>query len=132
VISLAGLSIPNTWNYNKLVLFADDTRTSVIVSNSNLVNFKNDLIFSFEQSNAWFNTNLLSLNYSKTQYVQFRTTNSLRTRVDISYISYKNKYVNDTNTQFLGITVGISLSWKNNIDGLIVKLSKVCYAVTSL
>jgi hypothetical protein len=28
--------------------------------------------------------------------------------------------------------VGISLSWKNNIDGLIVKLSKVCYAVTSL
>jgi hypothetical protein len=42
-------------NKSKPVLFADDT--SVIVSNSDLVHFKNDLIFSFEQLNTWFNTN---------------------------------------------------------------------------
>jgi hypothetical protein len=36
-------------NNSKLVLFVDDTR--VIVSNPNLVNFKNDL-----ELNAWFNT----------------------------------------------------------------------------
>jgi hypothetical protein len=45
-------------NNSKPVLFSNDT--SVIVSNPNLVNFENDLIFSFEQLNAWFNTNLLS------------------------------------------------------------------------
>jgi hypothetical protein len=62
--------------YNsKPVLFADDT--SVIVSNSDLVNFKNGLTFSFEQLNAWLNKNLLSLNYDKTQYVHYRTNNSL-------------------------------------------------------
>jgi hypothetical protein len=92
-------------NNSKPVLFADDT--SVIVSNPDLVNFKNDLTFSFEQLNAWFNINLLSLNYNKTQYVHFRT-NSLIPQVDISY---KNRYiVNDTITRFLGITIDSSLS----------------------
>jgi hypothetical protein len=47
-------------NDSKPVLFADDT--SVIVSNLDLVNFKNDLTCSFEQLNAWFSINLLSLN----------------------------------------------------------------------
>jgi hypothetical protein len=55
------------------VLFAEDT--GIIVSNPNLVNFKNDLISSFQQLNAWYNINL-SLNYNKTQYIQFRTTKS--------------------------------------------------------
>jgi hypothetical protein len=45
-------------NNSKPVLFADDT--NAIVSNPDLVNFKNDLTFSFEQLNAWFNINLLS------------------------------------------------------------------------
>jgi hypothetical protein len=40
-------------NNSKPVLFADDT--SVIASNPDLVNFKNDLTFSFEQLNAWYN-----------------------------------------------------------------------------
>jgi hypothetical protein len=56
-------------NNSKPVIFADDT--SVIVSNPDLVNIKNDLTFSFEQLNAWFSINLLSLNYDKTQYVHF-------------------------------------------------------------
>jgi hypothetical protein len=75
-------------NQSKPVLFADDT--SVIVSNPDLVNFKNDLAFSFEQLNACFNINLLSLNYNKTQYVHFRTNNSLIPQADISY---KNRYI---------------------------------------
>jgi hypothetical protein len=54
-------------NNSKPVLFADDT--SVIVSNPDLVNFKNYLTFSFEQLNAWFSINLLSLNYDKTRYI---------------------------------------------------------------
>jgi hypothetical protein len=52
------------YNNSKPVLFADDT--SVIVSKPDLVNFKNDLTFSFVQLNGWFSINLLSLNYNKT------------------------------------------------------------------
>jgi hypothetical protein len=112
-------------NNSKPVLFADDT--SVIVSNPDLVNFKNDL---FHLNNLMHGINLLSLNYNKTQYAHFRTDNSLIPQVDISY---KNIYiVNDTIPRFLGITIDSSLSWKNHIDELTVKLSKACYAVRSL
>jgi hypothetical protein len=51
-------------NNSKPDLFDDDT--SVIVNNPDLVNFKNDLTFSYEQLNAWFSIHLLSLNYNKT------------------------------------------------------------------
>ena len=110
------------------ILFPDDT--SIIVSNPNSVNFKKDLISSFEQLNMWFNTNLLLLNFNKTQYLQFKTTNSLTISI---HISCNNKYiVNNTETQFLGITIDSSLSWKNHIDGLTVKLSKASYAIRTL
>jgi hypothetical protein len=69
-------------NDSKPVLFADDI--SIIVSNPNLVNFKNNLISSFRQLNVWFYSNLLSLNYNITQYIQFRTTNSQIIQLDIS------------------------------------------------
>jgi hypothetical protein len=109
------------------VLFVDDT--SIIVSNPNLVKFKN-LISAFQQLNAWFNVNLLSLNYNKTKFIQFRTTNNQTTHLDISY---NNRYIpNDTNTRFLGITIDSSLSWKEHIDKLMVKLSRACYAIKSL
>jgi hypothetical protein len=112
----------------KPVLFADDT--SIIVSSSNLVNFKNNLTSSFKQLNAWFDINLLSLNYNKIQYIQFRTINSQTIQFDISY---NNRYIiNDTNTRFLGITVDSSLSWKHHIDGLLVKLGTACYAMRSV
>jgi hypothetical protein len=90
------------------ILFADDT--SIIVSNPNSVNFKKDLISSFEQLNMWFNTNL-SLNFNKTQYLQFKTTNSLTIPI---HISCNNKYiVNNTETQFLGITIDSSVLEKS-------------------
>jgi hypothetical protein len=57
---------------------------------------------AFQQLNAWFNTNLLSLNYNKTQFIQFRSTNN-QTQLDISY---NNRYIpNDTNTRYSGITI---------------------------
>jgi hypothetical protein len=89
-------------NYNtKPVMFANDT--SVIVSNPDLENFKNDIISSFRQLDDWFKTNLLSLNYDKAQFIQFRTINSLTVQLDISY---NDKYIiHDTNTRFLGITI---------------------------
>jgi hypothetical protein len=43
-------------NNSKPVLFADDT--IAILCNPSLANFKNYIIFSFEQLNSWFNTKL--------------------------------------------------------------------------
>jgi hypothetical protein len=58
--------LPKIVNYiNKPVVFADDI--SVIVNSSDLEKFKNDIISSFRQLDDWFKTNLLSLDYDKTQ-----------------------------------------------------------------
>jgi hypothetical protein len=121
--------LPKIVNYNtKPVMFANDT--SVIVSNPDLENFKNDIISSFRQLDDWFRTNLLSLNYNKTQFIQFRTINSLTVQLDISY---NNKYIiHDTNTRFLGITIDSSLSLKHHTEGLAIKLSRACNAIRSL
>jgi hypothetical protein len=79
---------------SKPILFVDDT--SIIVSDPNPVNFQNNLISSFEQLNVWFNANLLSLNFNKTQYIQFKTTNSTTMQIDLCY---NNKHiVNNTHT----------------------------------
>jgi hypothetical protein len=110
---------------SKPILFADDT--NIIVSDPNPVTFKNSLLFSFEQLNVWVNANLLSLNFNKTQYIQFKTTNSITMQIDTSY---NNKHIaNNTHTKFLGITVASSLSWKNHIDGLMRKLSNAIYSI---
>jgi hypothetical protein len=115
-------------NYNsEPVLFADDT--SVIVSDPNLLNFKNNLISSFKQLNEWFDINFLSLNYNRTEYIHFRTTKSQTIQLDISY---NNRCIsNGINAWFLGITVDSLLSWKHHVDELMAKLSKECYAIRS-
>jgi len=77
--------------------------------------------------NIWFISNLLSLNLNKTHYLEFRTNSS--SPIDTN-ISYNNKYiVNTTITQFLGLIIDTTLSWKNHIDKLMDKLSKAYYAI---
>ena len=56
------------------ILFADDT--SILVSHSNLFDFKNDIKIIFTSLNEWFTQNLLSLNFTKTQFTNFTTKNN--------------------------------------------------------
>jgi len=46
------------------ILFADVT--SILISHSNLFDFKNEIKTLFISLNEWFKNNLLSLNFSKT------------------------------------------------------------------
>jgi hypothetical protein len=52
-----------TNNNNKIVLFADDT--SLIISNPDPINFRNDANKILQHIQNWFNTNLISLNWEK-------------------------------------------------------------------
>jgi len=63
--------VPKIFSNNvKSVLFADDT--SLIVSNHNYVEYKEDINTAFIQLNEWFNANLLILNYKIPYHIQFR------------------------------------------------------------
>jgi hypothetical protein len=82
-------------NKSKPALFADDT--SIIVTNSSPLDYKNNIINIFENINDWFKVNLSTLNFDKTYYIQFMTKNSSTININIGY---DNKQIADS-TNFL-------------------------------
>jgi hypothetical protein len=74
------LVINNNKN-NSMVLYADDT--SITISNSNSSNFNLQANSLFYNINTWFKYNLLLLNLNKTQYLEFLTKQSVKTKCQI-------------------------------------------------
>jgi hypothetical protein len=60
-------------NNNNMILFADGT--SILVTDINKLNFEINLKQTFKDINTWFTSNLLALNFDKTQYMKFRPMN---------------------------------------------------------
>jgi len=55
----------------KSIMFTDDT--SIIITNDNKVDFRNTLNLTMIEISSWFQSNLLTLNYDKTHFLQFLT-----------------------------------------------------------
>ena len=84
----------------------------------------------FEKLNSWFHTNLLSLNLNKTHYMQFVSKSNYAVNMNVNY---KNNLIkNVCHTNFMGLTLDSTLSWKSLIDQLISKLNSACYLIRSL
>jgi hypothetical protein len=65
-------SLPHSINKNnKIVLFADDT--SLIISNPDQINFRDDVTKILQHIHEWFNANLISLYWEKTHFMHFTT-----------------------------------------------------------
>jgi hypothetical protein len=62
-----------------LILFVDDT--SVIVTESNIVDFQFNITVVFDQLN-WFNVNLLLINFEKTGAINFKRKKQVRQTVN--------------------------------------------------
>jgi hypothetical protein len=79
---------------------------------------------------GWFQANSLTLNFSKTYYMYFKTKTRL---IDNSLIKYMNKQINSTYyTDFLGVTLDSTLSWQGHIKKVITKLNSACFVIRSL
>jgi len=114
--------------FRKPTIFADDT--SIIFTHSNYVNFKNEIDIVIEKISKWFETNSLILNLNKTHCMQFMTKPNLA--VDV-HIGYKADIINSTSfTNFLGLNLDSTLSWKSHIEKLSSKLNSACYLMRSL
>jgi hypothetical protein len=115
-------------NYiSKPTIFADDTNISF--THSNNIDFKSEINIVIQKISKWFKTNSLTLNFNKTHYMQFKTKPKLA--VDI-HISYKADINNTSSTNFLGLTLDSTLSWKTHIEQLSSKLNSACYLMRSL
>jgi len=87
---------------SKPILFANDT--SIIITNSNPSEFKRDINNIFIKTNNWFKSNLLSLNFDKTHFLQLITKNSQETDMQIVY---ENKQINNNtySTKYLRLII---------------------------
>jgi hypothetical protein len=112
----------------KPILYADDT--SIVIFDKDSEKFKFKINTAFDRINKWFQSNFLSLNFEKTEFLQFLTKNSHEIDIQVSYDN--NKIDNTYNIKFLGLIVDTFLSWKNHIDQLVCKLNKSCYLMRSI
>ena len=77
--------LPMVVNKDKnIVLFTDDT--SIIITDSNKRDFNINSNQMFQDINSWFNINLLTLNFNKTQYLEFSTKNYYNVNTQINII----------------------------------------------
>jgi hypothetical protein len=89
-------------------------KTCTIITDSNKLDFNININQTFQDINTWFNVSLLTLNFSKTQYVDFRTKNYYNVNTQINY---GQKFItNATKIKFLGLIIDDTLSWKQHIE----------------
>jgi hypothetical protein len=92
---------------NNMVPFADDT--IIIIRETNTLNFKMNLNQTFKYINTWFNVNLLSLKFNKSQYIEFLSKNYYNITTQINY---DQKCISNVmETKFLGLIIDDTLSW---------------------
>jgi len=94
----------------KSVIFADDT--SIIITNDKKVDFRNALQLTMIELSNWFRSNLLTLNYDKTYFLQFLT----KKQNEMQQVAISNSLITNINsTKFLGLIIDSTLSWKDHI-----------------
>ena len=116
---------------NKLassILFADDT--SIIISNTNPDEFKNNINSVMTEITNWFQSNFLTLNLNKTIFLQFLTKKNKEIKIQIVASNSVNTNINST--KFLGLNIDCTLSWSDHIAALALKLKKACYAIRAV
>jgi hypothetical protein len=113
---------------NNMFLFADDT--SIIITDTNKLDFYININQTFQDINTWFTVNLLTLNFNETHYLEFRTKNHYNVNTQIN-CDQKN-ITNATEIKFLGLIINETLSWKQHIEQVISKMSSACYALRNI
>jgi len=109
----------------KSIIFADDT--SIIITNDNKVDFGNTSKLTMIELSNWFQSNLLTLNYDKTYFLQFLTQKQKEIQ---QQVTISNSLITNINsTKFLGLIIDSTLSWKDHVTELTPKLNKACYVI---
>jgi hypothetical protein len=112
--TISGMSNPT--------LFADDT--SIIIANPTPTELKKYINQLFIETNKWFQSNVLYLNYEKTHFMQFLTR---KNKANDIQVPFGNKHItNISKTKFRGLTIDTSMSWEEHIKELTSKLNKAC------
>ena len=103
----------------QITLFADDTLLSL--ASSDLNSLKSCVNKELHNVEVWMNSNMLSINISKTNYMLTAPSNrNIQTRgLDLN-IKFIGKPLQRTSScKYLGVILDESIDWKNHVDLLI-------------
>ena len=118
--------LPNCLKVTKAILFADDT--TIFLSSQNKQFLYESVNKDLHSLNEWFQTNKLSLNVSKTNYVLFNNT-----RVDNAdnfNLTIANESIERKNeVKFLGLYLDSKLDWNAHIKFVRNKMNSALYAM---
>ena len=103
-------------------MFADDT--NLFLTGRNLSDLEAKLNIELNKINTWFQVNLLSLNYSKTNYIIFHNSRNRHNLADVNLHINNFKLQRVNFTKFLGVIIDSKLNWKMHIDKINNKVSK--------
>lgn len=122
-------SITNITNH-KCILFADDI--SIIVTsdkkNNTIDDHETDINNTIDIIIEWLNKNNLSLNLSKSVYIQFNRSNNPKYNNKINI----NKIGEVTKTKFLGVTLDQDMNWKTHVDNVAKQINKFVFALRKI
>jgi hypothetical protein len=110
------------------ILFANDT--PIIVKSPNSKDFQTNMVTAFDCVYKWFKVNVLSINVTKTHYIQFKTKNNPPLHINIA--CNDNLITIILNIKFLGIYIHDSINLSCHIECSIEKLSSACYIMMSI
>ena len=108
------------------ILYADDTSLNSIIkvfgNNDTSEMINHELL----QVHEWLRANKLSLNISKTKYMMFRFPQKRSNTLPVLDINIEgNRIERVTTFDFLGVTINETLTWRDHIQKLSCKISRV-------
>ena len=106
-------------------IFADDT--NILNSHKNLQDLTNITNNELKTISDWMAANKLSLNIGKTKYILFSPRGKYNKRQNLnSLILIRNKPLDKVESaDFLGVTIDDQLNWKNHVNKIKMKISRV-------
>ena len=120
LFSLYVNDFPKCLNHSSAIMFADDT--SVFISNSNLTTMYQRANEDLNSIYNWLSANKLSINFTKTKCVMFRTLRSKPPPSNLSLSVHGKKIERVSEINFLGISYNENLSWKKHMLKILGKI----------
>lgn len=112
------------------ILFADDT-TSTYVAN-NVAALNTTINEDLEKLYNWLNTNKLSLNITKTNYILFRKSRFKQHDPIFNIQLNQQPIISAKSVCILGVTLDQNLSFKTHLDNIRKKLSSSLYILIKI
>ena len=119
--------LPNASKIFHSIMYADDTNLSASLQSIKSTNPNEtvDTLINKELSkiSEWLGLNKLSLNVKKSKYIVHKMTNKKVDNLQLNINGIAIEKVYDFN--FLGLTLNENINWKNHIEKIAIKSSKI-------